>query len=665
MTALIQTTRVTDCNPSRLAGPRLPIALIFSMAFIIGLGGALPHLFFSADLGQQTFFESAWDEAFYSIVISGNGAAWNDYPVRALMHLLMMVTGGPNFSFALWSDVLLPILVVLAAGSLTLTLTRFSIAVVPITFLLVFGSDTLSFNSSAIYPPQLIISYDLRGLPIELRRLVPDAFTTFLYIYRTPEPQLSLPLFFCYLAIVVRFLGLQQTRVFDWATLACATVISAASYVFFAAASLVAGGLALLSLVVVCRWRTAGGLFLILFASALLFIWLVVQTHSGEASATLFHSRLPMIAPSMIYGGLFAPWFAWTFRRELTHKPLLIFALLCLLVPFAALNQQVVTGLMVQTLNWERYVDYPFVVVGFLLFFARFRDRGLYQPICAAFYRAEGRIRMIWWPTSDNLAEPTNFFTFGIRRAGICITFLILTAGFVFRAQLESYRQFAFYNLRTVAYAQILDQIDVEQPLARRNVTLDDPSLDAQVRVRAHASGLIFRGYTDLVLALKEQTNSDTASGTGARPTQQWGFVHAARLGFSREAYEAELLREIDDEACWPHLMFHFSFLECAPYVSDFRLYAPEHMREKVPDIGRDYDRYLKTKQFSAEDIILSVKPLPNANAGGLELQSPVATLKLATRPGGFAPAMSVEVVAYEQRPAGENPNDHQSGKAR
>ena len=235
-------------NASCFAERRLPIVLISSLAFIIGLGGALPHLFFSWDLGERTFFEGAWDEAFYSIVMSGKVAAWNDYPARALMRLLMAAAGGPNFSFAIWSDVLWPVLVVLSAGFLVLSLTRSWVIVIPATFLLVFGSDILAFNSSVIYPPQLIISYGLKSLPIALRELVPDAFTAFLYIYRTPEPQLSLSFFFCYLAIIVRFLGRQRSTSSDWVIVFCATAICTAIYVFFATACLMAAGLAVLSL---------------------------------------------------------------------------------------------------------------------------------------------------------------------------------------------------------------------------------------------------------------------------------------------------------------------------------------------------------------------------------------------------------------------------------
>ena len=106
---------------------------------------------------------------------------------------------------------------------------------------------------------------------------------------------------------------------------------------------------------------------MVLFACVLLFGWLTTLSHFGEAKATLFHSRLPMIAPSLIYGCLLALLLGWRFRNELTREPRLFFGLLCLLVPTVTLNQQVATGFMVQSLNWERYVNYPFLVLGLFL----------------------------------------------------------------------------------------------------------------------------------------------------------------------------------------------------------------------------------------------------------------------------------------------------------
>ena len=228
-------------------------------------------------------------------------------------------------------------------------------------------------------------------------------------------------------------------------------------------------------------------------------------------------------------------------------------------------------------------------------------------------------------------------------------SFLTLAAAFVYRAQLQSYQQFAYYNLRTVAYAKLLDQIETEQSPAPQNVTLDDPAMDAEVRLRTHTPRLSFNGYTDLVLAWKNMdAASDAVANGNSLPTQQhWGFVHAARLGFSREAYEAELLKEIDLQVCWPHLMFQFSFLECAPYVSDFRLYAPEHLREKIPEIGLKYETFLQSKPRAGGAFVLSMKPIPSFGRDDLPSQGPVATIKLATRPNGFSPEASVEVLAY------------------
>jgi len=233
-----------------------------------------------------------------------------------------------------------------------------------------------------------------------------------------------------------------------------------------------------------------------------------------------------------------------------------------------------------------------------------------------------------------------------------------LLALLLYTMQLDTYRQFAYYNLVTTAFAEAIDKFYSERPAASRRVTLDNTSYDAQVMARLITPDVSFRGYTDLVASLRrpdpEMNNANVAP---ALPLlhRDWGFEHAARLGLSRAAYETQLISEIDSHACWPDLMFHFSFLECAPYQSDFRNYFPAKMRQSIPLIGDAYQRYLLRlfgkREVLGEALVLSTSQIRDPEVSSAFRQQSVGTQELSIRANGFSPSRTVRVYAYWQSP--------------
>lgn len=630
-----------DTPEVQQASRGMRVGLVIGMAVCVGLAGALPHLFFSFDTGKLNFFENAWDESFYALVMSGKVANWNDYPIRILEQLLLAATNGPNFMSALLSDMIWPAAVVMAAGFLALTIVRGWILVVPALFCIIFASDIFAFNSSIIHPSFLTISGALKSISVDVRKLFSDSFVPFLYLYRTPEPQLSLPFFFVYFALIIRFLRQDNLQLKDWIVLSCGALICVLIYPFFATASLMLGGLCAVAFLLARRGATGFGVLGVTAICAALFAFLIMRSHTGEASATRFASSLPMFAPSLIYSLILLPVFAWHFRHKLGRDAELHFALLCYLVPFATLNQQIVTGMMFQTVNWERYVNYPCLVVATIILLGRVDWSGF----------------ALWKPRATGHVVNGQANVLGIRAplAGAAILMGLL-ALFLYRAQLNSYRQFAYYNLITVAYANAVDQFYAGTPNAPRRVTLDNASYDAPVRVRLRTPDVSFQGYVDIVAALKTPDfKTGAAASNVSQPSahREWGFEHAARLGRSRAQYEAKLITEIDSGACWPELMFHFSFLECAPYVSDFRTYFPAKLKQAVSAIGDGYQRYLLArgaKRDAADDaLVLSTVALPGDGAQSPWTQKPAGETQVATRAKGFAPNLSVKVYAYWQ----------------
>ena len=615
--------------------------LVVAVAACVGLSGALPHLFFAFDTGGRTFFEGAWDESFYALVMDGRIANWNDYPARILERWLLLLLGGPNFNSALLSDLIWPTLATLAAAYLASRIVRGWVLLVPLTLALVFASDIFAINSSVIYPATATISSHLHALPLDQRKLLSDPFASFLYVYRTPEPQLSLVFFFCYFAIIIRTLGRTVLKKSDWILLGSAGLICTLIYPFFAAATLMLGGVAAASLMLTRRWAAGAGCLGITTAAAMCFVFLMVLSHAGEAEATRFASRLPLLAPSILYGLVLLLLSTFVLRSKVLGDTWLCFALGCCLIPFVTLDQQVITGSMVQTLNWERYVNYVCVVVAASIVLGRVDWR--------EFMPQRSRAALA-------LCQRLNATRAPIAGLGVLLMLGVVLLS-LYRFQLANYRQYAYYNLITTAYAKAIDGFYAENPDSSRRVALEDPSYDAPVRVRLETEGIWFGAYADLVTSLKssEQGRESPEAIADERSSlhRDWGFEHAARLGLSKDQLAARLNGEIDAGVCWPEMMFYFPLLECAPYVSDFRKFQPARLKGAVPAVSEAYQAYLATKQERRGELgnalMLSVTPFPEREVSSLWTQKLVGTTRMVTRADGFAPRLEAVIYAYWQ----------------
>ena len=611
--------------------------LVFSLAIITGLAGAIPHILFQYNLGDENYYQGAWDESFYMLAMSEEITDWNNYPARRVAQILLNLAGGPGPMFALLSDVVWPVLIILTAGILVLTLTRGTLIVIPAVILVVFSSDILGFNSSAIYPPNFTLSNLFHDLPLDVRRFISDPYVSFLYIFRTPEPQLSLPIYFCYLTVITRCIRQPSLNTFDWILIAIISFACINAYVFFAIGGLIIGILACTALFLVKQWSKGVGLLLILVSCG---IWLGFQlfsSHTDEANAVIFSSSLPMLAPSMIYGGILAIIFAWVFRHNLKQNANLIFAIFCLLMPFATLNQQVFTGIMIQTLNWERYINFPALLLGLLLFVERINWEK---------YKI--------FSTPSLVLQKIKFYKTNNSKPFLTSFIIILVGIFLIYAQLNTYKQFLHFNILTISYANLIDHIHTTRPNAPNHVILENMSYDAAVRARLKSKDVVINGYTNLVASLGEKLFNDKAeSEAKSLNFQTWGFDYASRIGLTVDSYENILLSEIDNNVCWPHLMFVSTFLECAPYVSDFRLYNPDKLRSIVPTAVNNYKIYLHNlrNQNTKPALILLTNPIDKLNLNDTWSHELVGSIKFSKKLKIFSLSSPIELYAYWQKP--------------
>ena len=118
---------------------------------------------------------------------------------------------------------------------------------------------------------------------------------------------------------------------------------------------------------------------------------------------------------------------------------------------------------------------------------------------------------------------------------------------------------------------------------------------------------------------------------------------------------KAQLISEIDAQVCWPNLMYQFSFLKCAPYVSDFRTYFPSKLKEAIPPISDAYQQYLLRSagkaDVSGDALVLSTAPLQESEANRIWKQEPAGIVELSTKANGFASSLTAKVYAYWQQP--------------
>ena len=175
--------------------------------------GLLPHALFSRDVGQVAQFKSAYDEDTYALwAFAGGGpnlpSRWLSQGALAALAFL----SGRSWDLAMvLADAVFPTLSSLFAWLLAGRVTTAPISRLLLALGLLFGQELFSLGCSVVWDPdgRLSLAY-LRGLaPPWGGLLVPDYATSYLSLFRTPEPQVSQSILFGALALL---LGLALLR---------------------------------------------------------------------------------------------------------------------------------------------------------------------------------------------------------------------------------------------------------------------------------------------------------------------------------------------------------------------------------------------------------------------------------------------------------------------
>lgn len=343
-------------------------AIVF--LFVVALG-LTPHLRLIADVGQVAFFQMGFDEDSYIVYMVSKyfeiGRALSHYALTSLFAL----TGHSVDLTMILADVIFPGATAIAAYYLASQVISSWQGRAFLALALIFGQDLLSLANVAVWEER---SYawlsDFKKLFGELGpSLVPDSTTSYLTILRTPEPQTSYAVVFVLLGLLLKIArseGVPSTA--SVVATACLSLLLPVTYTYIAFPTLlVAGWIALVTLVY-GRRDAALRLVAIVVAACVAFAWITIAAGGG---LPIFSSRLPTVTPSLLLCALLVvPLVIWTLLRRPTDRTAWL-AIGFLLTPLVVSNQQIITGVTISTRDWERYINYQFLMLGAALISTR------------------------------------------------------------------------------------------------------------------------------------------------------------------------------------------------------------------------------------------------------------------------------------------------------
>jgi hypothetical protein len=544
--------------------------------FVVALG-LLPHLRFRLLVGEPSCFFAAYDEDLYVLwAFTGDGPLLPHRWLSDLAVVLLSKLGGGSWCFAMAAaDALFPAAGAVLAWLLAGRLTRRRLPRLVLALGLLFAQELFSLGCWTIWQgrgPLAVTTpaspvYDLRDLraaaPAWLQQLWPDYASPFLTLFRTPEPQMSRLLLFAVLALLCGFSASRSERspAPVLAALLAINLALFATYFFPAAAIVVLEALLCAGLLIQRRARpalVAGALALVGGASTLAGI--VAYHGVGTAQGRSFPSRLPVITPSVLVAaaGLLA--LLTVLRRVRARDPGWPFAAACLASVLVMTNQQLVTGVMVSARDAERSVDYALAFLG--------------AAIVGVWLARAARPRL----------------TIVYAGAG---ALLALSTGALLRAQDRVFEQeFLVANLKSEAMRRAVAAVEAKG-LRDARFLLEDPELGLMLQVRLERRIDHFLDITEVFLRpLPSLEARDGAWGVRS-PHKRELFEYLARRGRT----PGRLARLLEEEAAaggGTLLWYLFDLADFWVPMTDGRRTRPERVREQLPALVADYERYLE-----------------------------------------------------------------------
>jgi hypothetical protein len=548
-----------------------------ALALFVALLGALPHVRFSLLVGEPAFFSSAYDEATYALWVldGGTPGAPNRWLSHAAFVSLWTLTGRAWDATMLLADVVFPVVAAWLAWLLAGRLAAPRLVRLLLALALLFAQELFSLGCWTIYQvPELVDvpalspspPTDWRSLraaaPEWALLLVPDYGSPFLSLFRTPEPQVSQSVLLAALILLLDLARLGANgRRGAVAGAAFVNLMLGSVYLFHASAIVVFEGVLALALAVRGERLTARVVAVLAATGALSIGFATTLYHASPAArAWSFASRLPVLTPASIAALVGLLLVVLELRRDARRDALLAFAAACFGSVLVLTNQQLVTGRMISTRDWERYVDYSLVAIGAAILGATWLRRA---PV---------RLRVLYALAGAGLLAGGHV--------------LLVAQDRVFE------EEFLFTNLKSMAMRNAVGELRT-QGLEGALLVLEEPELLPLLEIR-----LDRRVDSLLDITHAYDTPADPLEVDGGR----WG----ARSALKRRLFEyfarrprtpgrvARILQQEADSGAGFFLSFLFHGRDWWRPASDGRAVKPERLGQLLPGINEEFEEYLR-----------------------------------------------------------------------
>jgi hypothetical protein len=565
---------------------RADVIAACSVATFVGLLGLLPHVVFSYQIGEFHYFQGAYDEDSYVLAWLRDGLRSTRALSGFCMSVLYAITHGSLDVTLALADFAFPFLISCAAYFAASQVVTGRAARILATLLLVFANDLLSLGNQTIWMnPRFNLAGFKQVVDLFGANLVPSYETSFLAIFRTPEPQVSFLLLFVILGLLARFA--QNARS---ASLAARIALIASVSLLPLCYTFVAMPVAAIAAITLAgfAWSrqkaaaiaTAAGLLGMVCVAIVATLWQHGAGQSTESLATglSYHSRAPIITPAVIASLLSAVAFgAWALKRNCL-SPLVVLALSCLALPFVLSNQQVISGIMISARDWERTISYPLLVFGALV------------ALSLAVKSIE------------------------LRRSRITAIATILALGcgvIVLGAQLKAFHMWRPYNIEAISIVRALKSVD-PAVLASSRLTFEQAPISQSIQVRMNDTIDVPLTFYKVAMNFIPNMGAD-AKLADPSSYETLVFEHWLRTGVGPEKADQILRTEITQRA-GTFTNYLFSFRDAWYPASDNRAVRPKELERSVAGIIQRYETYIREKNaigaLAQPSLLISARPL-------------------------------------------------------
>lgn len=564
-------------------------SIVIGTAFIIGVMGIMPHIVFSINMGEISYFKSASDEEYYILQAIDLGSR-PDRLISAVLAKIIYLLAGKNVENTLIiADFIFPFFCCIAAFFLASVIVSGALQRILLALLFLFGQEFLSLGSSAIWNDQTTM-WNLNFWRSQFgswgKIIIPYYSTSYFSLFRSPEPQVSWIVLFGYLGFFVKYFVNQRHVALRWTgilSLFLLDTLLAFSYIFIALSVEITKFIFAIYL-----WFVGNKKESIYISSSCLY-WLIITltiylTDLNEAISStsfVFHSRLPIVTPSVLFGFLIILVAINLIKERNKENYKLFFSLVTLTIPVILTNQQIVTGMMISAKEWERYVNYPFLILGASLFLSEID------------YCKKTRIAKILQQI-------------------ILLILIIFISNRLFAAQRNTFNHWYPPNELGVAEERAIEVSLDNQKLNQVKILLENPGREPLLALRLNKQN----NKTEFVVNYNKIFTNPIADmpAKGGLPHNHLEhrddlFEFFARTAKTPAEVSHILKNEIRQQYRW-YLGFLFSFKDLQLPVTDGRLVRPNEIWGNLDLIVSLYVKYLQVPQASWFDktILLSTK---------------------------------------------------------